>query len=453
MNKRGWQKQIARVMRLRWLIVSSVGVTVVINTLQRVSLTVVADRVMAEFELTAVAFGSLAALFFYVYAVVQIPAGIMVDTLGVKRTITIGCLTAGLGSIIFGLAPSLPVAYIGRFLVALGLGVQWLCMLKLLTEWFRAREFATMSGFAAAFAQIGALLGATPLAILVVHAGWRMSFELVGLVNLAVAAACWLIVRNRPTDIGLPSLAEIENYESGSSQGLPQPLTGIPGISLMTKLKTILGNKHSWPLFVVSLGSYAPFSTFASTWGVPYIMQVYGMSREAAANYTLIGTIGFIVGFASVGYISDRLMVRRKLPIILLSLASLVIWLVLILWNGGKPPQQFLYPICFFMGASATAVIISFACAKEVNLPTVSGVAMGFINMGPFIGTALLQPLVGYMLDLGWQGAVVQGARVYPLSAYQSAFMLFLASTLIAIVAGLLAKETRCRNIYPMIKG
>ncbi len=453
MNQQGWQKQVARVLRLRWLILSTLIVADFNNMLQRVAPTVVADRVMAEFGLTAIAFGSLAAMYFFAYAAVQIPAGIMVDTLGSRRTITLGCLAAGLGSIVFGLAPTLLVAYIGRFLVAIGVGVMWLCILKVLIEWFRVREFATMSGLAAAAVQIGALLGTTPLAILVVHTGWRMSFELIGLVALAIAAMCWLIVKNRPTDIGLPSIAEIESYESGPSQAPFQPVTSVPNISLMTKLKMVLGNRHSWPPLLAALGGYAPFGVFITTWGVPYMMQVYGMSREAAANYMFVGTIGQLVGLALVGYISDKLMVKRKLPIILFASASLAIWLVIILWNGGKPPPQFLYPIYFFMGASATVMIISFACAKEVNPPTVSGLAMGFANTGVLLGVALLQPLFGYALDLGWQGVMVEGARVYPVSAYQSGFVLFLAATLICIIAGLLIKETKCQNIYPMIKG
>ena len=94
-----------------------------------------------------------------------------------------------------------------------------------------------------------------------------------------------------------------------------------------------------------------------------------------------------------------------------------------------------------------------YSCAKEVKPPTVPGIAMGFTNVGGFIGVALLQPLFGYALDLNWQGAMVAGARVYPLSAYQSGFMLCLVVTLICLIASLLIKETRCRNIYPMIKG
>ena len=239
MNRQGWQKQIARVMRLRWLILGTMVVVGLINLLQRVAPTVVADRVMAEFSLTAIAFGSLAAVYFYTYAAMQIPAGMMVDTLGPRRTITLGCLTAGVGSIVFGLAPSLLVAYIGRFLVTIGVSVMWLCVLKVLIEWFRSREFATMSGLVGGFVQVGALLGTTPLAVLVVHTGWRMSFELVGYFSLAMAAMCWLIVKNRPTDVGLPSLAEIEIYESGLSQTPSQPPTTSLATSPMAKLKMV----------------------------------------------------------------------------------------------------------------------------------------------------------------------------------------------------------------------
>jgi len=451
MNRQGWQKQIARVMRLRWLILGTMVVVGLINLLQRVAPTVVADRVMAEFSLTAIAFGGLAAVYFYTYAAMQIPAGMMVDTLGPKRTITLGCLMAGVGSIVFGLASSLLVAYIGRFLVTIGVGVMWLCTLKALTEWFRSREFATMSGLVGGFVQLGALLGTTPLAVLVVHVGWRMSFEVVGFFSLAMAAACWLIVKNRPTDVGLPSLAEIESYESGLNQVTSQPSTTSPANSPMVKLKMVLGNKHSWPPLLVALGSYSPYLVFVSTWGVPYIMQVYGMSREAAANYALVGTLGHAVGLALAGYVSDKLMVRRKLPIIIFALVSFLTWLVIILWNGGQPPRQLLYLLCFLMGASSAGHIMSYACAKEVNSPAASGIAMGFTNIGGFIGVALVQPLFGYVLDLNWQGAMAAGARIYPLSAYQSSFMLCLAVTLLCIIAGFLIKETRCQNIHSMV--
>lgn len=451
MNQQDWQKKVTRVLRLRWLILGTLIIANFINFLQRVGLTVVADRVMAEFGLTAVAFGTLASIYFYVYAAMQVPAGIMVETLGSRKTIILGCLSAGLGSILFGLAPSFLAAYVGRLLVGLGVSIMWLCTIRVITEWFRSREFATYSGLAAALVNIGALLGATPLALLVVLTGWRMSFELIGFVTLAIGGMCWLIIKNRPRDIGLPSIVEIERYESVSDQMLPQSPPSVPVPSLMTRLKMMFGNRHAWPPVLLAFGAYAPFGIFNTTWGVPYVMQVYGMPREAAANYVLIGTIGIIVGLVSIGYISDRL-VRRKLPVIVLALVSLVVWLVFILWNSGKPPPQFLYLLSFLMGASASGFVVAFACAKEVNHPTVSGIAMGFTNGGCMIAIALLQPLFGYVLDLGWQGTMVEGARVYPLSAYQSAFMLCFAVTMVYVVAGFLIKETRCQNIYPMIK-
>lgn len=136
MNQQDWQKQVTRVLRLRWLILGTLIIANFINFLQRVGLTVVADRVMAEFGLTAVAFGTLASIYFYVYAAMQVPAGIMVETLGSRKTIVLGCLSAGLGSILFGLAPSFLAAYVGRLLVGLGVSIMWLCTIRVITEWF-----------------------------------------------------------------------------------------------------------------------------------------------------------------------------------------------------------------------------------------------------------------------------------------------------------------------------
>jgi len=88
------------------------------------------------------------------------------------------------------------------------------------------------------------------------------------------------------------------------------------------------------------------------------------------------------------------------------------------------------------------------ACVKEIVPPSVSGMAMGLVNMSTFLSAAVLQIVFGKILDLGWQGAVLEGVRIYPLSAFQSGFILVCVAAIAYVIGALLLKETRCRDIY-----
>ncbi|RJQ56406.1 MAG: MFS transporter [Desulfobacteraceae bacterium] len=107
----------------------------------------------------------------------QIPSGILADSWGPRRTITMGCVVSAFGSVLFGLAHTLPMAYVGRFLVGLGVSVIFIPILKIITEWFDRKRFAAMSGITLLVGNAGALLAATPLAIMADRIGWRAASE------------------------------------------------------------------------------------------------------------------------------------------------------------------------------------------------------------------------------------------------------------------------------------
>jgi len=198
---------------------------------------------------------------------------------------------------------------------------------------------------------------------------------------------------------------------------------------------------------MVGIGLSGTLLTFIGAWGMPYLMQVYSMTRSNAANYILLITIGIMVGSLIIAHVSNRVMQRRKLPAIICTLAYLSLWLVLTFWNAGRLSPQVLGTICFLLGFFSGYISQNLACVKEVTPPVVSGMAMGVVNIGPFLTPAVLQPIFGRVLDLGWQGAVLEGARVYPMEAFHSAFLLICGVAVISAVGAFLVKETRCRNL------
>ena len=105
-----------------------------------------------------------------------------------------------------------------------------------------------------------------------------------------------------------------------------------------------------------------------------------------------------------------------------------------------------LIPILLVTGFFSGMMIIGFAFAKESVPAQLGGTVSGVTNMGVMLGPMLLQPLVGWVLDKNWHGAVKDGARIYDLAAYQSGFMLMLAWTALSMLLILLTKETYCKQ-------
>lgn len=430
--------QIKKLMAYRWLVWGILCLAYVVVFFHRVAPAVVADNLMSEFGVTGAALGNLGAVYFYVYMLMQIPSGVLADTLGARMTVTVGSLVAGVGSIIFGLAPGITLGYIGRFFVGLGVSVVFIAILKVQSQWFKESEFGTMSGLTSFIGNGGAVLAGTPLAIAVTMYSWRTVFVAIGIVTMLIAVLAYIIVRNKPEDMGLPSIARVEGREMRQQDRKPDIMKG---------LKTVLSNKYTWPGFFAFAGLFGSLIAFTGMWGVPYLMAVYGFDKTRASSYTMIAMVGLMVGSLIVGTVSDR-MGKRKLPFLIYAVAYFIVWVIFVFWNGGKPPASVLYPLFFMMGFTVPGFVLSWAAGKEVNPPQVSGIATGTVNIGGFLGSSIMQPLLGYVLDKNWTGQIINGTRIYSLAAYQKAFMLCLVAIGIAIISILFLKETNCRNIY-----
>lgn len=130
LSKHNFAQRAQRLLRRRWLVWGVLAFSFSIVFFHRVSLAVVADQLMAEFNLGASALGNLGAVYFYIYTVMQIPSGILADTIGPRLTVTVGTLLAAAGAALFALASGLPAAFAGRFLTGLGVSVVFVAVQK-----------------------------------------------------------------------------------------------------------------------------------------------------------------------------------------------------------------------------------------------------------------------------------------------------------------------------------
>ncbi len=421
----------------RWLMLVVPASLYLVSWFHRVAPAVVAADLMRAFSITAAALGNLVAIYPYVFAAMALVAGSLADTLGPRWTIALGGATMGAGAVLFGVAPTFDIAFAGRLLVGLGASVLLIAWLSLASAWFRPDEFATVSGWTQAVGNAGALVAASPLALLVEAFGWRHTFALIGGLTLLLAAVAAALIRDRPESLGLPPVNPTESARTAPA--LAEVLRGVPGV---------VANRRTWPPILAAGGVYTTLITFLGLWGVPYLTQVYGLQRVNAATVVSMLAVGMGVGAPLVGWLSDRWLGLRRFPMVAFSAIYALCWVPLALGGDLRLPASVLAPFFLLMGLASSGLILLWSCVREVNDPRRVGIAVGFCNVPIFLGFALLQWLTGAILDAKWTGLMAGGARLYPEAAYQAAFLVCLALAAGAVAAALLVTETRCRNVW-----
>jgi MFS family permease len=405
------------------------------SNFHRVAPAVVATDLMQAFSITAASLGALAAIYPWVFVGMALVAGSLVETLGPRRTITGGATAMAVGSVLFGLAPVFAVAVAGRLLVGLGASVVLIAWLTLAAAWYSPRRFATISGWTQTVGNTGALTASSPLALAVEAIGWRFTFVLVGAATLVPALAALLLIRDRPGSAG--------------PAGEPEPRRATPSLAeVIAAILAIVTNVRSWPPVVVAACVYATLISLLGLWGVPYLTQIYGLGRVAAANTLAWLAIGTVIGSPLIGWLSDRRLGRRKLPFVVSTGLYAACWLVLVTPGAARPPATWLAPLFLLMGLTASGLILVWASVREVNNPAHVGLVIGFCNSPIFLAFALLQWLTGVVLDASWTGLESGGVRIYPEAGYRTAFGVCLTLAVGSLVMSLFMTETRCRNVW-----
>lgn len=424
----------ARFERVRWSIFGIMALTYILVYFHRMAPAVLAGGLMAAFNTSGAALGSLAAVYFFVYAAMQIPSGVLADVLGPRIVLTAGSLTAGVGSILFGLAGSFAQAYLGRFLVGLGVSVVFISILKNNAEWFSERRYALMSGVTAFIGNLGSVCAAGPLAALLLVLSWRSIFLGIGILSLVLAAASFLFIRNRPEDAGFPPLSEMEGE---------RPIAPSAG-NWMRELWSVLRVHGIWTGFWYNFGMTGGLFAFMGLWGIPFLRDSYSLSRNESSLYMTVMLLAFAFGVLISGWLSDRIG-RRKPVLVGNAVFYLLSWAALLYlpWTPG-PSGFLLFLLTGFFGGGG---IVTYASAKEITNPSLSGMATSLVNTGGFVATVFTQPFIGWTLDHLWTGALRDGARIYTAHDFHIALFLMVALAAVSILAALRVRETYCRNI------
>ena len=416
-----------------WLILCLGIVFYFTGFFHRMVTAVMADQLMADFNIGAASLGNFSSFYYYSYVAVQIPTGILADRWGPRKLLAAGALLSSIGAFIFAVAHSIHLANFGRLVIGASMGVAWVSILKISTRWFKPNHFAVVTGLALCLGILGAISAGAPLRLLMDFWDWRSIILGAGILTLLQSLAIWTYVRDDPVQKGYTSYATDFTVSKHKSK-----------TSILSDLSKVFRFKNTWILAIVPASLVGPLLAFTGLWGIPYLTTHYHLTPVRSASLISVFLIAWALGGPVLGALSEK-MGRRK-PIYFYTLfISLIGWIPILFLQD----LQLWLLILFFgiVGFASSAIVIGMAFAKESVPLAMVGTVSGICNMGMEMGPMFLQPAVGLVLDYRWDGLIENGVRIYDLSAYHMAFGIIMGVSILGTLMILFAKETFCQQL------
>lgn len=335
-----------------------------------------APDLIAALGLSASDLGLLTSLFFVAFAGSQIPLGMLLDRFGPRRVEAALLLVAAAGSVISALATDPATLMAGRLLVGIGVSACLMGALKALLLWFPVDRLPVVNGGLFALGGLGAVAAAAPVEWALTITDWRGVF--LGMAAATVATAALLMV------------AVPERVGNQPDQGIRAQLAG---------LARILRDPFFWRLAPPTMVQQGTFLAVQGLWAGPYLMDVEGLDRQAAANTVSLVGLAMAAGFGLTGT-AARALALRGVPLAMTSagtMAGFLLTMVLIL-SGLPVPLWLSWSLFGFFGASG---VISYATVTAQFPPHLSGRANTAITLTMFGWAFLSQLGIGAVLDAG----------------------------------------------------
>ncbi len=395
-------------------------------TFHRVTPNIIAVDLAKDLGMNAVAIGSMSSVFFLVFGLMQLPSGLLADTLGPRKTTPVFFAVAGLACVYFGVTSSVGALMLSRALMGFGVSVIFVCGVKLLSQWFPPDRFAAMNGLFLGMGGVGLILGSGPLAMLCAALGWRQAMIVTGIVTLAIAVLLFIFVFDKPQDKGYAPFQNQLPVRSGSAYQL-----------MKSNLKRICFSVQFWVIAVWFCCHFSIHMAFGGVWGGPFLMDVHGMSRVEAGNVINMMGVGMLAGGPLNGWFSDKLFKARK-PVMIFNSAAMIVCFTLLAWFGSDFPTWGCYLWFFAIAAFGMgALSIGFASMRDLYGSATTGTASGLLNAFPSFAVSALQPITGAVLEAAGRNSNGGfSAEGFTLASY-----IYLALGVIALVAALIVRE------------
>ena len=385
--------------RTAWIVLTVGQFAAVVAVLQRSSLGVATTEALARFGITAATLAAFSMVQLLVYAVLQVPVGVLIDRYGSRLLIVLGLMIMAGAQAMFAVASALPLAFAARVVLGTGDALVFISVMRLVPAWFPPERSAKLTNATGPVNQLGFVLSAVGFAAVLASAGWTPSFLSAAAVSVASGVLALLLLRDSP--LGRP-----------------------PRVSLGRALATAgHGVREAWAEPGTRLGFWLGFMalftgmTFGVMWGYPFLTVGQGLSPGTAGAMMLgLAVAGLVYGVTLGTFMAHHPYYRSLIAIGVVAVVA-AIWAVVLLWPG-RAPLWLLVVLVLAVPAPTIGAVMTFDIARTSNPPRRLGSAIGVVNGGAFLGTLTAVMAIGLVL----QATTPSGSTAYSLNSFKWAF-------------------------------
>ncbi|MFI4984221.1 MAG: MFS transporter [Rickettsiales bacterium] len=363
----------------------------------RVTPGVIVDNMRAFFHITAEEFATLGALYLLGYSLLQIPLGIIVDRIGVKKMCLYSIAICIMSSLLFTATQHFWLAQLSRFIMGVGSASAFMCALKFTADHFPPGNRGFLMGATLALGTVGALISGKSVAYVKEHSDWHdvMVFS-AGVGTIVFILIAWLV----------------KPHQSDAVEELKRKSIR----EIAASIWEIVRNKNIMIYAVLALGLYTPLSALADLWGTAFLKQKYSLSRVDAAEISQSMYIGLTMGSLFLPWIAEKFH-KLNQAIIFCSFGILTTFSYLL--YGPTVDSTTLVFLLILLGFFCGAEMMCFTGALFHSQKFDSGEIIGVVNTLNMLGGAVLQQLIGWGLDKQWLGLTDDmGIRQYTTEQY-----------------------------------
>lgn len=395
----------------RWMVFSVICMVYFFVYFHRVSTSVIVPDLLQAFNSNATALGFMSSMYFYLYAFEQPLVGYLSDRIGPRRVVGYWSLAAAAGCLLFGIAPNIGWATLGRALIGIGVGGVYVPAVKAFSQWFRPREFTTMIGLLMSAGNLGAVIATTPLAWAAAAWGWRLSFFLIGAVTLCLAFVTLFFTRDFTESTG----------------PVPEVPAAVPesGAASRTAVGQVLSSAQFWIIGIIFFGVYGTLVTLQGLWATPFLMTVLEIGQIYASKLNMVIPVGVIFGAPFFGWLTGRFSFDKRNTMLAIMMIYTLTWVGMIFFFEPLGTVGLCIDLLVMGFAAGGFISTLWGIVQESVPPEIMGLTSGMLNPAPFFGVGAFQVVTGAILD-----RYERIGDLYPLSGFRSAFLVCLCCIL-----------------------
>ena len=425
-----------KVLSYRWIIFIVLAIAYFFVYFHRTTGGAISGMMEDAFQVCSASVALLASAYLYAYTLMQLPSGILTDKFGPRKAASVFIILLALGSVLCAVAEPMNnfnVMIAGKFVIGIGAAVIYIPIMKVLAVWYKKDEFASMSGILLLVGNVGGIAAATPMVIMMENLGIDGTYYVLAAITAIIGVLTYVLVRNHPKEMGLPSIEEIVSEETG------EPITESTSqqVPMMEALKmTFTSGMKFWPLAIWFFCIYGTIMLWQASQAGGFYGNVGGYDTNTYAMFITMVGVGMVVGCPLAGMLSDKVLKSRKKVIIVGTVMYTIIWAVI--WQTAGNPDfvgnaAIQYVINFLFGFFGGFFVVSYAQIKELFPVGMAGTSTAALNLFPFAGGAILITIAG----------VIVADKT--LAQYETVWMMAVILMVIGCICAFLSKE-KARN-------